>query len=707
MQRRYGLSDEQMVWYVVTRAEKEQLHPGRGAAIMRQEHPSCLAGTERIGTEQGLLPIAEQSLAKMTALGAITGFYPKGEALVLRLRTSLGYELVATPEHEIATTDGAWVALERITDEDEVCLSAPQLADEPWTIRVQVFPSVVMEVRMTEAWGRFLGYFMGDGSFYEGALSIVCTGEDYDVIEDVCRLIQELLGVVPSMRPTGSKLGGTEIRCSAVWLKELFRWLGLLRHRGAQRSNGWKRRVHVPEGIWRSPRGVVREFLRGLFEADGFHDRDGGRIVLFSKYSEFLRDVQLLLLAFGITSRRKSSPKRSGDGHVYEGHELILRLEETAAFNERIGFISQRKRGRYHEPKMSEGSLRAGLKMSMSDRVTCVEFAGLSEVYDLGVQEAHAFSAGGILVHNCDTEAFLASGSVIFPPDILDPLQEDIREPVAGYRFERAGSWQWRLVACGRQEGALQVWEEPQTGYSYAIGVDVSSGTGSHESAIVVVRMPGFVQVAEWGDAHTSPEQLAGLVACVARYYAAGGGYATAPWVNVDITGGWGMATNNQLSETYSGEPLQLYIWETFDRVAPAKVSAASRTGWLFTWTSKNILISTALNVMRERVCQVPSESIQEDLRGITEETFGKRLTIGMSGQDRATAWLLAVVCAWRKIARWSWPMLGQEPSEAQAAPVTLDASRYDTTVDELTGPPRGGRGSTRGDRDVDWRIQW
>lgn len=307
---------------------------------------------------------------------------------------------------------------------------------------------------------------------------------------------------------------------------------------------------------------------------------------------------------------------------------------------------------------------------------------------------------------SCAEEAFLASGSVVFPPDVIDPLKRQITHPRLGYRFERSGAFSWKLSPVRVSEAAVLVWEEPREGYEYAIGVDVSSGSGSHESTIVVVRMPGFVQVAEWGDDQTSPGDLAGLVACVARYYAGGVRGRSVPIVNVDITGGWGMDTNNRLGEFYSGEPLQLYIWEAFDRLAPAKVGPGARTGWLFTWVSKNILISTALNLMKERLVTVPSRTIQEDLRALDEVRLSRRVTVEMGGHDRAVAWLLAVVAAWRKIARWSWPGSGFEEEAAPKAQEWVDPARYDTTVKSLYEEVGVGRGSTGGDLDVPWQVQ-
>jgi intein/homing endonuclease len=82
-------------------------------------------------------------------------------------------------------------------------------------------------------------------------------------------------------------------------LSELLTGLGVIDtyvdHRGVQ---SYRRRITVPECIWRSPRFVVREFLRGLFESDGWVSKTGRSVKFFAKDPELCQQVQLLLLGF-------------------------------------------------------------------------------------------------------------------------------------------------------------------------------------------------------------------------------------------------------------------------------------------------------------------------------------------------------------------------------------------------------------------------
>src|SRR5262249_23106414 len=133
----------------------------------------------------------------------------------------------------------------------------------------------------------------------------------------------------------------------------------------------------VPECIWQSPITVVREFLRGLFESDGFAGYGGARVSIFAKDLNFLRDVQLLLLAFGITGRLSSEPAINGNGFKYQANSLSLRTNEAIAFAKHIGFVSSRKGGRcVWKPARIGGN---AIDLVLEDDVVAVELAGTGD----------------------------------------------------------------------------------------------------------------------------------------------------------------------------------------------------------------------------------------------------------------------------------------------------------------------------------------
>ena len=337
--------------------------------------------------------------------GNIKKHYVNPKMNVYKVMTKDGYSVRASEEHPFFLTDGSEVELKDLKVGDKLELSTPILAKNYYKFKWHDF-GVEHSITIDERWGRFLGYFMGDGSLCKDTLSIVCDRGDTDVVEDCTNIITGLFGIIPYIRTVGSKCGGTEVRVSCVKFKPLFDTLGIIRRNG---SYGIKRDVHVPEFIFQSPKSVIIEFLRGLFEADGFNDYNCPRIVLFSKYEKFLKDVQLLLLSCGVVSKFSSRETVNGQGYRYTANELIITGHRAVAFNEKVKFISRRKRAKTNYPKT-----KAATKNELASLITSIELDGFEQTYNLTVDGKPEFDANGIHTHNCQEEAFLLSGRPVF-----------------------------------------------------------------------------------------------------------------------------------------------------------------------------------------------------------------------------------------------------------------------------------------------------
>ncbi|MDP3722701.1 MAG: hypothetical protein Q8R91_04295, partial [Candidatus Omnitrophota bacterium] len=169
-------------------------------------------------------------------------------------------------------------------------------------------------------------------------------------------------------------------------------------------------------------------------------------------------------------------------------------------------------------------------------------------------------------------EAFQMAGEGIFPEDAMTAQEAYTRPPKIGFDLVRIDAWRFGLKPQHPGQAQFQIWELPQGQAQYTIGVDVATGIGRDESAVVVIRMPGFVQVAQWHDNHTPSSDVAGIVAAIAKFYAQCGNQ---PIVNTEITG-YGLDVVSRLSDFYAHEPFIQYIWESFDRLAAKPVGPAS-----------------------------------------------------------------------------------------------------------------------------------
>ncbi len=96
----------------------------------------------------------------------------------------------------------------------------------------------------------------------------------------------------------------------------------------------------VPWAVLRSPRPVVASFLRGLFETDGGVE-NLRKVTYCTASKEMAREVQILLLNFGVVSNLKTKHNRkySKDYYVVS----LVGIRSLQVFAKEIGFLTERK----------------------------------------------------------------------------------------------------------------------------------------------------------------------------------------------------------------------------------------------------------------------------------------------------------------------------------------------------------------------------
>lgn len=664
LRERYSVDDTYLAWRRAGIREYERLFPGSGLRNFRQENPNCVAGDTRIGTDVGLLPIAELAHAQRTATGTIGGWRETGQALVWRVETAMGYRLEATEDHQVKTPH-CWRALRQLKVGHTVLLSPPRFAEEEHVARWTSCGSVPCSLAITPDVALFLGYFMGEGSWTGTTLSTICPGEDTDVVAEVSRLYREVWGLHPVCRVSGTPRGGMEIRACSHRLTEVFARLGIITHR-QDRERSWTRHVCVPDVIWRSPAPIVRAFLQGLFEAGGLNASGTPTVVLLSTYRNFLRDIQLLLLGFGLTSRLGHVRTKPRDGQTSTGQALVLRAAETRGFHEVVGFRSARKGGR-PATQVARAMGRPCQQRVFQDTITSITPTRWARVYDLGIVEPHhSFDGNGLLVHNSPEEAFQSALDCIFPDDAMARLREQQRPPAQCYRLYKTGAWKYTMLRVEDLERSWQayvrklrledddepgprlwVWEPPRRGYQYALGVDVGLGVGGDDSAVVVMRFPGWVTVAHYADNVTAPKQFSYVVGAIGDWY--GRGSETLPIVTVELNNA-GILINTELESMSMDYLVQPYVWEYWDKIGQSQQS--TKTGWLTTWQTKALMLGAANSMLMAEVPVLPSAAVWQDMKRTYEVKPGVYRT---RGADLAMAWLLALVTVYRKYARFEW----------------------------------------------------
>ena len=391
----------------------------------------CVVGSTLVSTETGLRPISELHSARLVdqilplearvwteeGLRMATGFYYGGEQDTLRVRTRAGFEIEGTLDHRVKLADGTWAELQELRLGDELALAPISLAERyvevrfnPWSMKQHAKPDLAAPslptLQVDGNWARFLGYLVGDGHIARGGVRVTCDLQDQDVIADVhetlCAL--GLSGRINSQPSDGRRC--QDVGASSLRLNDLLERLGVRQE---------KRKVlAVPSVVLQSPRSVVREFLRGLFESDGTVMATGSSVTFCTASLRLAREVQLLFTGFGILSTIGVSRN-----HHYERDYHIVRLGRAATdiFAREIGFVGARKNARLAAIANKRHGNAFKEPVWSSEIVEIVR--GRSEVFDITVPGPAHFLANGLVAHNSPIK--MMENAMVGAPSVCSP----------------------------------------------------------------------------------------------------------------------------------------------------------------------------------------------------------------------------------------------------------------------------------------------
>lgn len=158
-------------------------------------------------------------------------------------------------------------------------------------------------------------------------------------------------------------------------------------------------RKRFADKIFSLNRDSIKTIIRGIFTDVDYKDKSQ-YISLESSSKDLLRQVQILLLGFGIKSKINNllSDHYSLQEHLNKDmHSLRISRSSRTIFEKEIG-LSDRNVKLYTTSEYKD---------KMSDRVKNVEYVGKEDVYDLTEPIEGHFVANGIVVHNCSEYFFL------------------------------------------------------------------------------------------------------------------------------------------------------------------------------------------------------------------------------------------------------------------------------------------------------------
>ena len=182
--------------------------------------------------------------------------------------------------------------------------------------------------------------------------------------------------------------------------------------------------------------------------------------------------------------------------------------------------------------------------------------------------------------------------------------------------------------------GMVEVWEMPQQGSFYDIGVDVSGGQTDHAdyTAIEVINRATLKQAAEV-KLHIDPssEEFFDLVYWLGRAYNSGN-------MVVDITGGWGHALMSDLQKRNYPN-----IWQ-WRRRDDAKEKVSTRLGFYYTKRDKMWLVHNAVKTVQRERPHVHSPLLLSEIRGFITIGIDEWSAAPGKHDDLVNAYMLALL---------------------------------------------------------------
>ena len=345
----------------------------------------------------------------------------RGKKEIYKLTTCSGFELEATPDHKVLTTEG-YKALADLKKDDEILIQPLGIFKFFKKIfsngKIKKLNNLTKRKKLdlpefwSEELGELVGWLVGDGWLREDRVGLTFGKEDKDIIDYFNNIITKWYNY--DVKPIERENGVFHLSFHAKGFIEFFKELGVL----SNKSNEKK----VPELILSAPEEAAKGFLRGIFSSDGNIDDIDGTIKLTSSSRELLNGVQLLLLNFGIKSNiltRKYSFSKDFAYINKEGNEKSYHAKQEnyyelfiaggiskKIFQEKIGFILKRKNIKLQGFKFNKLS-EENYYNKFIDKVHSVESIGEKEVYDFNEPVSNSFIANGIVVRNCGEQPLL------------------------------------------------------------------------------------------------------------------------------------------------------------------------------------------------------------------------------------------------------------------------------------------------------------
>lgn len=213
---------------------------------------------------------------------------------------------------------------------------------------------------------------------------------------------------------------------------------------------------------------------------------------------------------------------------------------------------------------------------------------------------------------------------------ILKQMFERARAPVRGVLTYASGS-----VDFSEGSGPVEVYNWPQDGVRYVVGVDISEGIGSDRSSASVINLNTLTEDVVVNTSSLDPSQFAAEL------------WKLGHWCNESLIGiennGPGLACILPLRNGQGPyKPYKnLYYKEILDEATKKKTK---KFGWHTDAKTKPLIIDKLAELIREGLIGIPSEDTIRELQTYVIEEDGKMNAVEGCNDDRVMALAIAVM---------------------------------------------------------------
>ncbi len=366
----------------------------------------CVTGDTLIATADGPMRIGELVGKAVFVIGGdgkshlVNNIFPTGTKSIFRLQTAGGYEVDLTADHRVWTENRGDVPARELRASDTLALSGSG------------FGNVALDERLAFA----VGTAVGEGDEIEAAvLGDITAGINAAKVASPAQVHSARTSRV-TMRSKGAIHGTTAARPIVEFCSYY-----------ASIEEGKARKVFT-DAVYDLDCPTTAALLRGLYTADAIVCEDSTGAVsidLKSVSSPFLKQVQYMLLSFGIRS------DRCADGLLRIPGRFLSTFERSVGFHQ-------------SSIKATALALVAGSEAmaseTLSDEFFALEPLGQADVFDLTESETQHFVANGLRVHNCSEYVFIDDTACFAPetristPDGLRTVEELFERQESGQR---------------------------------------------------------------------------------------------------------------------------------------------------------------------------------------------------------------------------------------------------------------------------------